>query len=76
MLGAIIWYVTMFATAILFYGIGEYARKREKSMWFWAGSKVDAAKITDVKAYIRENSRMWKLYSGWFWVAGFAWLWC
>ena len=75
MLGAVIWYVTTFACAALFIFIGIYASKREKPMWFWAGSEVDTATITDVKAYNRENGRMWKLYSLWFWTAGIAWAW-
>ena len=75
MRGAVIWYVTMFACAALFFFIGAYAIKREKPMWFWSGSEVDAAMITDVKAYNRENGRMWMLYSLWFWAAGFAWAW-
>ena len=44
-------------------------------MWFWSGTQVDAASITDVKAYNLENSRMWKWYSIWYWIAGIAWAW-
>ena len=75
MAGKIIWYVTMFSTAAVFYGIGVYAQKLEKPMWFWAGTEVDAASIRDVKAYNRENARMWKLFSLWFWAAGAAQYW-
>ncbi len=75
MAGAIIWYCTTFGCAVLFYLIGVYAQKREKPMWFWAGSEVDAKKITDVPQYNKENGRMWKLYSVWFWIAGAAWHW-
>lgn len=75
MAGEIIWYVTMFSSAALFYLIGVYAQKREKPMWFWAGTQVDAAKITDVKQYNKENGNMWKLYSLWFWLAGVAEYW-
>ena len=71
----IIWYIIMFACAVLFVGIGIYAGKRKKPMWFWAGSEVDAATITDVSAYNRENARMWQWYSLWYWAAGFAWIW-
>ena len=73
--GAIIWYVTMFVCAALTFGIGVYAKKLEKPMWFWSGSEVDPASITDIKAYNRENSRMWKAYSIWFWAAGILWVW-
>ena len=75
MVGAIIWYVTMFGCAALFFGIGLYADRLEKPMWFWSGSTVDAATLTDVKAYNRENAIMWKWYSAWYWVAGLAWIW-
>ena len=73
--GAIIWYVTMFGCAVLFFLIGVYAGRMEKPMWFWSGSKVDAATITDVRAYNRENASMWKWYSAWYWIAGLAWVW-
>ena len=75
MAGDIIWYITMFGCAALFVGIGIYAKKLEKPMWFWSGSTVDPATITDVKAYNLENSRMWMWYSVWYWIAGFAWIW-
>lgn len=75
MAGAIIWYVTMFGCALLFCGIGIYADKLEKPMWFWSGIEVDPTTITDVKAYNRANSRMWLWYSVWYWIAGFAWIW-
>ena len=58
----IIWYIIMFACAALFVGIGVYARNRKEPMWFWSGSEVDAAAITDVTAYNRENAKMWLWY--------------
>ena len=69
-MGAIIWYITMFGCALLFFGIGIYAGKLEKPMWFWSGSDVDPKSITDIPAYNHENARMWKLYSLWYWAAG------
>ena len=74
MAGGIIWYLTMFGCALLFLGIGIYAKKIEKPMWFWTGSEVDPDSITDVRRYNEENSRMWILYSLWYWAAGFAWI--
>ena len=74
MAGGIIWYLTMFGCALLFLGIGIYAKKIEKPMWFWTGAKVDPATITDVKQYNAENARMWILYSLWYWAAGLAWI--
>ena len=75
MVGDVIWYITMFACASLIFGIGAYAKKLEKPMWFWSGSAVEPASIADVKAYNLENSRMWKWYSVWYWIAGIAWYW-
>ena len=75
MVGEIIWYGITFGVAALFFLIGVYAQKREAPMWFWAGSEVDAAQITDVKQYNKENARMWKLYSLWYWVSGAAMYW-
>ena len=70
MAGTIIWCITVVGCAFLFLGIGIYAEKREKPMWFWAGSTVDEANITDVKAYNKENARMWEHYSMWFFASG------
>ena len=75
MIGTIIWYLTMFGCALLFCGIGVYAERIDKPMWFWSGTEVKPDTITDIKAYNQENARMWKWYSVWYWVAGFAWIW-
>lgn len=75
MIGEIIWYVTLFGCAIMFCGIGAYAGRLEKPMWFWAGTEVDPSGITDVKAYNQENAKMWKAYSLWFWIAGILMAW-
>lgn len=70
MAGIIIWSITVFGCAILFLSIGIYAERREKPMWFYAGTTVDESAISDVKAYNQENGRMWKLYSLWFFASG------
>jgi hypothetical protein len=75
MAGKIIWSIVVFGCAILFLSIGIYAGKREKPMWFWAGSTVDESKITDVKAYNKENARMWELYSLWYFASGIIYFW-
>ena len=75
MAGTIIWCVTVFGCAVLFVGLGIYAKGLKKPMWFWAGTEVDPNSITDVKAYNAENAKMWMWYSLWYWVAGFAWFW-
>lgn len=72
---SIIWYITLFATATVFFLIGVYAQKREKPMWFWAGSEIEVSQVIDVKQYNKENGTMWKLYSLWFWAAGLAEIW-
>ncbi len=70
----ICWIVT-FGCAVLFYSIGVYAQRREKPMWFWSGTKVEADQITDIKQYNKENGTMWKCYSLWFAAAGLAEIW-
>ena len=75
MVGKMIWYGITFGAAALFVLFGVYAQKREAPMWFWAGSEVDAAQISDVKQYNKENTRMWQLYSLWYWVCGAAMHW-
>ena len=75
MAGIIIWCITVFGCAFLFLGIGIYAEKREKPMWFWSGTTVDEKKITDVKAYNKENGRMWKIYSLWYFASGIIYFW-
>ena len=75
MVGKIIWWVVVFGCAILFYAIGSYAGKLTKPMWFWSGTEVKASEITDVEAYNKENARMWKLYSLWYWASGLAEIW-
>lgn len=59
----IIWFAVTLGCAALFFGIGVFAERSEKPMWFWAGSTVDPAKITDVKRYNKENGIMWQVYS-------------
>ena len=75
MAGKMIMWAVSFGCAILFFCIGVYARKLEKPMWFWSGAEVDAAKITDVKQYNKENGVMWQLYSLWYFAAGIAEIW-
>lgn len=75
MIGPIIWYVVNFGCAILFYSIGAYAQKLETPMHFYSGTTVDPAQISDIKAYNKENARMWKLYSLWYVTSGLAEIW-
>lgn len=73
--GLIIWCIVEFGCGLLFFGIGAYAKRREKPMWFWSGTDVDPSKITDVKAYNKENARMWQLYSLWYFASGVIYFW-
>ncbi|MBR3973066.1 MAG: hypothetical protein IKJ99_03830 [Oscillospiraceae bacterium] len=54
--------------AIIFYGIGVWARKRKDPMHFYSGVAVDPKIISDIPAYNRENARMWKAFSVPFWL--------
>lgn len=53
--------------AAFFTGLGIYAWKREKPMWFWSGSTVSEDEIEDVPSYNRANGIMWICYSLVFW---------
>ena len=55
--------------AAFFTGIGVYARKRKKPMWFWSGSEVKPWQIQDVSAYNKANGWMWIVFSLVFWAA-------
>ena len=65
----VIWLITMIPTSMVFTGIGIFAWKRKKPMWFWSGSTVREYEITDVPAYNRANGRMWLAYSTVFWLS-------
>ena len=65
----ILWLGIMLPICILFTGLGIYAWRREKPMWFWSGSTVREDEISDVRAYNRANGIMWLAFSGVFWIA-------
>ena len=71
----IIWAVIMAPCSLLFTGIGIYAWRRKKPMWFWSGSSVSEDEIRDVKAYNRENGIMWICYSLVFWTSTILGMW-
>ena len=48
-------------------GLGIYAWKRKKPMWFWSGSTVSESEITDVPGYNRANGIMWIAFSSVLW---------
>ncbi len=67
----IIWLVITIPCSLLFTGIGIYAFRCKKPMWFWSGSTVREEEIKNVKAYNRENGIMWICYSIVFWISTF-----
>ena len=71
----VIWLVITIPCSLLFTGIGIYAWRRRKPMWFWSGSSVKEEEITDVKAYNRENGIMWICYSAVFWISTVMGIW-
>ena len=71
----VIWLVITIPCSLLFTGIGIYAWRRTKPMWFWSGSSVREDEITNVKAYNRENGIMWICYSAVFWISTIMGIW-
>ena len=66
---SIVMLVILVPLAAFFTGIGIYAVRRKKPMWFFSGSTVSEDEITDVPAYNRANGIMWIGYSLIFWIA-------
>ena len=65
----IIWLVIMVPVSLLFTGLGVYAWKRKKPMWFWSGSTVKESEISDITAYNRANGIMWLAFSLLMWAS-------
>lgn len=65
----VIWLTTMIPPSMAFSGIGIFAWKRKKPMWFWAGTTVEESEIADISAYNRANGIMWICYSAVFWIS-------
>ena len=68
-MGNIIWLIIMVPVSLLFSGLGFYAWKRKKPMWFWSGSTVKESEISDIAAYNIANSIMWLVFSLVMWVS-------
>lgn len=68
-MGNIIWLVIMIPTSMLFTGIGIYAWRRKKPMWFYSGSTVGENEIEDIPRYNRANGIMWLVFSFVFWIS-------
>ena len=68
-LGNTVWLIIMIPVSLLFTGLGIYAWKRKKPMWFWSGSTVEEEEISDVKAYNRANGILWLVFSALLWIS-------
>ena len=64
-----VWLFIMIPASALITGIGIYAWKRRKPMWFWSGSTVSESEISDIPAYNRANGIMWISFSAVFWIS-------
>ena len=53
----IIWLTIMVPLSAFFTGLGIYAWRRKKPMWFWSGSTVSEEEISDIPAYNRANGK-------------------
>ena len=65
----LVFLIIMIPLAAFFTGIGVYAMRRKKPMWFYSGSEVKLWQIKDIPAYNRANGRMWIVYSLGFWAS-------
>ena len=65
----LVFLIIMIPCAAAFTGLGVYAMRRRKPMWFWSGSEVKPWEIKDIPAYNRANGWMWIVYSLGFWAA-------
>ena len=68
-LGNTVWLIIMIPVSLLFTGLGIYAWKRKKPMWFWSGSTVEEEEISDVNAYNRANGILWLVFSALLWIS-------
>ena len=66
----LIFVMTVWGCAAVFTGLGVYAMRRKKPMWFWSGSTVSEKEIADIPAYNRANGIMWLAYSLLYWASG------
>ncbi len=65
----VVWLIIMIPLAVVFTGIGVFAWRCKKPMWFYSGSEVKEDEITDIHAYNKANGKMWIAFSGIFWLS-------
>lgn len=65
MAGSIIYWLYNSICVIVFTNIGIVALRRDKPMWFWAGSEDEVEKetYTDIRSFNRKNAIMWFTYA-------------
>ena len=63
----LIWVIIMAPCSAVLSGLGIFAWRRKKPMWFWSGSVVEEDEISDIPAYNRANGIMWIVFSLIFW---------
>ena len=71
-LGSIVLILCGFGCGGLFSAIGSWAKARKDPMPFWTGSVIDPKTISDIPAYNKEVSHLWKRYAVPYWMTG----WC
>ena len=69
MMKNIVWLIIMIPVSLLFTGLGIFAWKSKKPMWFWAGSTVKESEISDTAAYNRSNGILWLAFSLVMWIS-------
>ena len=69
MIKNIVWLIIMIPVSLLFTGLGIFAWKSKKPMWFWAGSTVKESEISDTAAYNRSNGILWLAFSLVMWIS-------
>ena len=65
----LVFFLIVVPVSAFFTGIGIFAWRRKKPMWFYSGSEVKPWQIRDIPAYNRANGRMWICFSLGFWAA-------
>ena len=61
--GGVLCLVISWSCAVLFYGIGWWAQRKQTPMGFWSGMELKPEWVRDIPAYNRECAVMWKVYS-------------
>ncbi len=55
----LVWFIIMIPCSLFFSILGIYAWNKKTPIWFWSGTRISENEIRDIKAYNRENGKMW-----------------